>query len=126
MLKARAELVHTRQDLENTVRGLLKPFDLRLAKGGRGDFDERVRAVYVERVELATAVDALLHARATVRAELEGLGGCLAAMARKVDAYHRPMTVPGVGPITALAAISAIDRQDGVSEPEADKRRGND
>ena len=48
-------------------------------------------------------------ARATVRAELEGLDKRLAAMAREVDACHRLMTVPGVGPIPALAAISAID-----------------
>lgn len=109
MLKARAELVHTRQDLENTVRGLLKPFGLRLAKGGRSDFADRVRALCVERAELAAAVEALLRARSTVRAELERLDKRLTAMAREVDACHRLMTIPGVGAITALAAISAID-----------------
>jgi len=109
MLKARAELVHTRQDLENTVRGLLKPFGLRLAKGGRGDFSDRVRALCVERADLAAAVDALLRARATIRAELERLDRRLMVMAQEVDACPRLMTIPGVGPITALAAISAID-----------------
>lgn len=109
LLKARAELVHTRQDLENTVRGLLKPFGLRLPKGGRSDFADRVRTLCVSRADLAAAVDALLRARATVRAELERLDKRLVVMARENDACPRLMTIPGVGPITALAAISAID-----------------
>ena len=109
LLGARDELVCTRQDLENTVRGLLKPFGLRLAKGGRGDFADRVRALCVSRVDLAAAVEALLGARAAVRDELGRLDERLIAMAREVDACPRLMTIPGVGPITALSAISAID-----------------
>lgn len=109
LLKARAELVHTRLDLENTVRGLLKPFGLRVAKGGRADFAERVRALCLDRAELAAAVDALLHTRATVCAELERMDRRLRMMARELEACRRVMTIPGVGPVTALAAIGAID-----------------
>jgi transposase len=43
LLKARVELVRIRQDLENTIRGLLKPFGIRLPRGDRRTLAVRVR-----------------------------------------------------------------------------------
>ncbi|MEM6415927.1 MAG: IS110 family transposase [Pseudomonadota bacterium] len=61
---------------------------------------------------LATAVQSLLAARKTVESEIADLDKRLGCLARQFEACRRVMTIPGVGPVTALAAISAIDDVD--------------
>ena len=109
MLNSRAQLVKTKRDLENQIRGLLKNLGLRIGKAGGHVFRRRVEELVGERLPLQEAVRPLLAVRELVSRELAVLSRKLLALARTADASRRLMTVPGIGPITALAFQAAID-----------------
>ena len=58
---------------------------------------------------LETMAEAMLRARAALRAELAGLERRLRDLAKQDAACRLMMTMPGVGPLVALTAKSAID-----------------
>lgn len=107
-LAARAELVATARDLGNQLRGLLRSFGLRVGKG-KGRFEQRVLILVASCPALQPVADALLAARRAVLAEVERLDRILLREARQDATCQRLMTVPGVGPITALAYQSTIE-----------------
>ncbi len=109
VLNSRAQLVKTKRDLENQIRGLLKNLGLRIGRAGGNVFHRRVEELVGEHRLLQEAVHPLLVVREIVSREIAGLSRKLLAMARTNEASRRLMTVPGIGPITALAFQSAID-----------------
>ncbi len=109
VLAARAQLVKTRGMLENQMRGLLKTFGLLVGKPGGSRFEARVRTLIADQPMLAGAVEPLLEVRATVRRELDGLTGRVNALARASTVCRLLVSMPGIGPIGALAFASAID-----------------
>ena len=109
LLKARNMLVKARQDLENQLRGLLKPFGARLARGGRHDLAVRVAKACRAIPTLMTACQALLATRATLCDELERLDQEIKAMVQSNPPCQQLMTIPGIGPITALAFMAHLD-----------------
>jgi transposase len=108
MLKARDLLVRQRRDLDNTIRGLLRSFGLRLAKG-KGRFVLRVQELVDDRPELARIVEPLLSTRALLLTSLQRLDDCVQEKADKSSVCRLLMTVPGVGPVTALAFAATVD-----------------
>ena len=62
-----------------------------------------------DRPEFASLVETLLAMRADVIERIAGLDAELRARARTTPVCRRFMTVPGVGPITALAVWAGID-----------------
>ena len=109
LLNSRAQLVKTKRDLENQIRGLLKNFGLRIGKAGGKRFHHRVEELVAGHRLLQTAVRPLLGVRETVGLEIASLTRKLLALARGNDACRRLMTVPGIGTINALAFCAAID-----------------
>ena len=109
MLNSRAQLVKTKRDLENQIRGLLKNLGLRIGKAGGRVFHQRVEELVGERLPLREAVRPLLAVREIVSREIAGLSRKLLGLARNDGDIRRSMTVPGIGPITALAFRAAID-----------------
>jgi transposase len=107
-LATRAELVATARDLGNQLRGILRSFGLVLGKG-KGRFEPRVLALVASCPALQVVAEALLTARRAVLAEVERLDRVLLREARQDVTCQRLMTVPGVGPITALAYMSTIE-----------------
>jgi transposase len=107
-LAARAHLVATARDLGNQLRGLLRSFGLVVGKG-QGKFEPRVSTLVQGCPALRQVADALLAARRAVLAEVERLDRVLLREARDDVTCRRLMTVPGVGPITALAYHSTIE-----------------
>ena len=109
LLNGRAQLVKIKRDLENQIRGLLKNLGLVIGKAGGNVFRHRAEELIAEHPLLQEAVRPLLAVREIVRREIAGLTRRLLTMARDNDESRRLMTVPGIGPITALAFHSAID-----------------
>jgi transposase len=109
LLVARGQLCDQRRALENVVRALFRGFGLKFGVAGKGAFEARARALLEERPELGEAVLALLSARRVIVAEVVGLEKAIDAAARQSAVCRRLMTVPGVGPMTALAFTAAID-----------------
>ena len=109
LLNSRAQLVKVKRDLENQIRGLLKNHGLIIGKAGGKVFHRRAEELVGGHRLLQEAVCPLLAVREIVGREIAGLYRQLLALARHDEASRRAMTVPGVGPITALAYGSAID-----------------
>jgi transposase len=109
LLNSRAQLVKIKLDLENQIRGLLKNHGLVIGKAGGNVFRRRVEELAGGHGLLWQAVRPLLEIREKVSGEVRDLYRKLLRLARNDEGSRRSMTVPGVGPITALAFQSVID-----------------
>ncbi len=106
---SRAQLVKIKRDLENQIRGLLKNRGLVIGKAGGNVFRHRAEELLGGQGLLGQAVRPLLEVREKVGREIAALHRKLLGLARNDGDSRRSMTVPGIGPITALAFHSAID-----------------
>ncbi len=109
ILNSRAQLIKIKVDLENQIRGLLKNLGLIVGKARGNVFRSRVQDLLSKNDRLSDAVLPLLEVRETVVREIADLSKRLLAAARDNGDTRRSMTVPGIGPITALAFHAAID-----------------
>src|ERR1700748_2916197 len=107
LLASRALLVKIKRDLENHVRGLLKNLGIGCAKFKV--FSVRAEELIEGRPELIAAIRPLLEARNAVGQQVDELDRKVMTLARHDAQVRRFMTVPGVGPITALAFKATID-----------------
>ena len=96
-------------DLGNQIRGLLKNLGLVIGKAQGNVFTRRVEELVAENPYLQQAVRPLLAVREKVSREIADLDRKLLSLARGHQDSRRLMTVPGIGPITALAFCAAID-----------------
>jgi transposase len=108
LLKARAHLVEQRRSRQNVIRGLLGTLGLRLAKGS-GKFARRVRRVLVEQPDLAVIFEPLVSELEALERSVKQLDLAVEAQAKAIPACRLLMTVPAVGPVTALAYLATID-----------------
>ena len=108
VLNSRALLVKIKRDLGNQIRGLLKNLGLIIGKAQGKVFSHRVEELVGGHPLLQQAVRPLLAVREKVSREIGDLDRKLLALVRDDVQSRRLMTVPGVGPITALAFRAAI------------------
>ena len=116
VLNSRALLEKIKRDLGNQIRGLLKNLGLIVGKARGNVFRCRVEELIDDHPHLQNAIRPLLSVREQVGGEIAGLDRKLLNLSREHRGSRRLMTVPGVGPITALAFCAAID------EPERFER----
>ena len=109
LLASRALLVKIKRDLENHVRGLLKNLGLVIGRATFNVFAARAEELIEGRPDLVAAVRPLLEARNAVEQQVSELDRKVMKLARRDAQVQRFMTVPGVGPITALAFKATID-----------------
>jgi transposase len=110
LLSARRQLVRTELDLANQVRGLLKIFGLLLPRGGGRVFEAAVRERLAGHRQLATVILPLLKVWRAVREQVLGLDRLAYAVAKRDARCRLLLTAPGVGTITALAYVAAVER----------------
>ncbi len=107
LLKARSHLVRQRRDTHNTIRGLLASLGIRFPKG-TSKLLRGVRAQLEDRPELRPAIAPLLSSLTALDSTIAELDEAVAARVKDDPACRLLMTVPGVGPLTALAYVSTI------------------
>ena len=100
LLVAREFFVNKLRDHENEIRGLLRPFGLKVGRVGAAGFEARVRELTEGRARLELIVDTLLRGRASMMDELAILHRELLRVTRNDEVCRRFMTIPGVGPVT--------------------------
>lgn len=109
LLVSRCLLLRQALKLENSLRGTLKAFGHKLPCGTR----QRFEAAVLERLDgdpaLLAVARPLLEARRALLAGIDALHRQLLAAVRADLACRRMMTVPGVGPVTAMAFRAAVD-----------------
>ena len=110
LLGAREQLVSVKRQLYGQVRGLLRPFGIKIsARAGGKRFDEEVRSSCNQHDALYVGVAALLDTLGRVEVELAGLD----KRVRQITSASKPcwhlMSVPGVGPLTSLAFVATVE-----------------
>lgn len=108
-LASRALLVATRRDVQNQIRGLLKIYGLVVGKAYGNVFAEKVRDLLASMPALTPAIEPLLDLRDQLGRHIADLDRQSMSWARSDEDCQRSMTVPGIGPITALAFHTAIE-----------------
>jgi transposase len=109
LLGARAQLVAMQRDLSNQVRGVLKTFGLVVGAVSKGGFEARVRELVADAPALAGVVEALLALWRATGEQIAALHKRLLAYARADEDVRRLMTAPGVGAVTAVAFVAAVE-----------------
>ncbi len=108
LLKARAHLVRQRRDTENAIRGLLGSLGIRFPKGA-AKLAGRVRTALKARPDLQATIEPLLSSVEALKRAIARLDEAVMARAKAAPACRVLMSVPGVGPVTALAFAATID-----------------
>jgi transposase len=109
LLNMRKALLNQRIELENQMRGNLKVFGLKVGQVTPLQYEARVRELIGDDEELSAYIEPLLKVRATVLAQCRELDRKVRALVRDDEVCRRFMSIPGVGPLTALVYKSAID-----------------
>ena len=107
---ARDVLVGTRTKLINNVRGWMRTQLWKLRGGTTGTFVERVRGYADSLGEvLPEHIERQLRMLSVVVEEIKAADQQLRKLAGDHEVCRRLMTVPGIGPVTALRFVAAID-----------------
>jgi len=96
-------------DVENSLRGILRGFGLKVGKTTRTNFSGRIRELVKDHLNLKTIGEALLSVRAVLLGEFNAFEKQVRAMSRLNANARLLMSTPGVGQIVALTYDSAID-----------------
>lgn len=109
LLVNRLQLLTKALDLENSVRGSLKVFGLRIGTVTRKAFEARVLELVGEDRSLAAITEPMLRVRRVLLDEFERLDRLCRQLARRDTVCRRLMTIPGVGTVVALTYRTGID-----------------
>ena len=110
LLGARDQLVKVKRSLGNQVRGLLRPFGIRLpSRVGTKKFAEAAHQATQNDAIMHASIKALLEALVSIDAQVGRLDAELRELAGHSEVAWRLMSVPGIGPVTAMAYIAAIE-----------------
>ena len=109
MLTARKLVQSKLQDLENSLRGILRGFGLKVGKTTRTNFAGRIEELVKGHPDLQTVGEALLRVRAVLLAEFNGFEKRVRAISRLHQKAKLLMSTPAVGPIVSLTFACAID-----------------
>jgi transposase len=109
-LKVREQLIKAHHAMANQLRGLLKLFGLRMGKATTpGKRNERLEALLAQKPALRPILAPLVAGLAALEEQIAVSSRSLKARAAADPVAARLMSVPGVGPITALTYLSSIE-----------------
>ena len=109
LIIARKKLVGQRVTLENQIRGLAVVFGVRLPRALTAAFIDNALRASEGIAGLSVAMRGLIAARTEVMSAVAAIDADIRRMTRASAACRRLMTIPGVGQLTALAFVAAID-----------------
>src|SRR5437870_7344188 len=109
VLTARKLLQSKLRDIENSLRGVLRGFGLKVGETTERTFAGRIKELVAGHPGLEIVAQALLEAHAVLQREFGGLDKRTQQLARLHPQAKLLMTTPAVGPIVALTYASAID-----------------
>jgi transposase len=112
LLVARRTVLNESRSIENVVRAVLREAGLKLGTPSRATFAARVRELAGDDPQVRPLVEPLLAILATMLDQLARLIKQVLDVVRAEPVCRRLLSVPGVGPITALTFRATIDRPD--------------
>lgn len=108
-LLARKQVARARRDFENQIRAMLRTFGLKVGEVAKGRFEDRVHRLLVQVPALQLPIDQLLASRRALLASQTILEKEAKLLAGSDERCELVQTMPGIGPLTALAFVSAMD-----------------
>lgn len=109
LLVGRTHLLNKSHDLDNSIRGSLKVFGLRIGTVTRHAFEARVLELIEGDNSLRAIVEPFLRARRVMLEEFERLDRLCRRLVARDPICKRLMTVPGVGVVVALTYRTGVD-----------------
>ena len=109
MLTARKLVQSKLLDVENSLRGILRGFGLKVGKTTKTNFAARIEELVKAHPNLKTIAEALLRARAVLLAEFKVFEERLRQISVLDVKARLLLSTPAVGPIVSLTFASAID-----------------
>ncbi len=109
VINSRRCLVEQRIVVENHIRGTLKIFGLKTGAVTKTKYEGRVRSLIRGDGELEITIIPLLEVRASILRQIQTLEQLLIAAAESDQVCRNLMTIPGIGPMTALLFVTTID-----------------
>jgi transposase len=109
LLTARKLVQSKLRDVENSLRGILRGFGLKVGKTTEREFAGRIEELVAGHPHLQVIAKALLSVRTVLRSEFAAFEKQVRKMARSDMRTRLLMSTPAVGPIVALTYARAID-----------------
>ena len=106
---ARKKLVGQRVTLENQIRGLAVVFGIRLPRALTAAFIDQALKASEGVAGLSAAMRGLIAARTAVMTAVAAIDADIRRVTTASEACRKLMAIPGVGQLTALAFVAAID-----------------
>jgi transposase len=113
MLRSRETLISTRTKLVNHVKGWMRTQLWRVRSGAAASLPERLRAHAATQQQLLPAhIEETLTVLDAMAPQINAANRRVKSLAGQHPVARRLMTIPGVGPVTALTFIATVDRVD--------------
>jgi transposase len=113
MSAAREALIDARTQLVNSTHGYLRTRLARATKGKPATFPRRVRKALEAQPEgMPAFIERLLEVIEKLNEEIDKANDELHEVASKDETCTRLMSAPGVGPVTAIRFVGAVDQVD--------------
>jgi transposase len=109
MLTARKLVQSKLLDVENSLRGILRGFGLKVGKTTKTSFGGRIEELVEGHPNLEIIAQALLRARAVLLAEFNGFQKRVRQASRLQTQARLLMSTPAVGPVISLTFATAVD-----------------
>ena len=112
LVSARNQLIIISTQIGNQIRGAMKTFGLIVPKGKGRTFEENVRELLDGEGNLSQIILPLLEVWRDIRKRAADLDRQLLATARHSQSVRLLMTIPGIGAVTAVSYVAAIEDPD--------------
>ena len=109
LLGARAQLVGMTTRVSNHIRGVMKIFGLIIASTTKTSFAARVEELMADRPEVEAIIGPMLIVWRHLRSQIIAFEKQMLATAKTRPECRLMMSIPGVGYVSALAFIGAVD-----------------
>lgn len=109
LLAARRQMQAKAIGLEQTLRGLLRGFGMKVGSVSRGKFAARIRKLVTGQEMLTRTAEPMLAAREAIWREFAKLHREVLAIVKADETCRRLMTAPGVGAVVSLTFRAGVD-----------------
>lgn len=109
MLQIRYTLVKGIGALKSALRGQLRTYGIKLKANESGFTDSVAEAIKALSADLTLCMNSMLKSMIALQTNLVAIDGKLSDLAKANEDVKLLQTIPGIGPITALAFVSELD-----------------
>lgn len=112
LLNNRRCLLDKRLDIDRQIRGSLRTFGLKLGKVTPSKYEQRIRELVGENEKFQACIFPMLEVRRVLIEQCKKLEKLVLDYVKEDQVCQLFMTIPGVGPLTALVFKTFVDRPD--------------